>query len=602
MTLDDFTVAVRQGTGLVGRFPTAVLLLPDDEPPGDQDRLISLFTEGPDIGPRLAALFADPAAGETAAFAAVVQGPDGMTVYVHGPLEVAADGPTAELRVRGGTSGGLRRYDIPDDITSLVIGGLDGRTGDDGGTTGLRMGLVNGGGVVLRRASAEPMAMASATVARGAADSVAGSAVADSAVAVRAPGPDSAIVTSRPEPAMSGAAVNGMAAHTANGWAVATTATATPAPPRAPFDPPSQQAFRPPATTFGGLDGRGSPARQAPVEPSGPPSGAPTPNWAARVGARLLTTAVVGGVVTLLLAFVLPVGFAPFDEVVLSGFVGLGLLFALGAVLWDTLYEVLRKRRARQDWPEVLFVALAVPEAALAWAVQVYLLPSRYLVDEIAAAINLGAVAVLAGAATLLLGRLPATRRLLHRGQPRPAEQGSTGPGSPRTERQAVAAPDPAQAPLVWGINCQQGHFNRPDARYCAACGTAMHGLTHEPRQAPRPALGYLIGDDGASHVLDRDLVLGTAPRSDPKVSGGAAAALVLPDGTGLLGDAHTDIVLNGWNVTVVDRGHSQGTHVREPDSATWVRLAPGQPFTVTSGSRIRLGTRDLTYHAANTR
>ncbi len=154
----------------------------------------------------------------------------------------------------------------------------------------------------------------------------------------------------------------------------------------------------------------------------------------------------------------------------------------------------------------------------------------------------------------------------------------------------------------MWGINCQQGHFNRPDARYCAACGTAMHGLTHEPRQGPRPALGYLIGDDGVSHVLDHDVVLGTAPHGDAKVRGGQATALAVTDGTGLLAEAHADIALVEWDVTVVDRGHPQGTHVREPDSATWVRLAPGQPFTLASGSRIRLGSRDLTYHAANTR
>jgi hypothetical protein len=54
--------------------------------------------------------------------------------------------------------------------------------------------------------------------------------------------------------------------------------------------------------------------------------------------------------------------------------------------------------------------------------------------------------------------------------------------------------------------------------------------------------------------------------------------------------------------VTVVDRGHPSGTYVREPDSTNLIRLSPGQPFTIRSGTQVRVGQRDLVFHALNRR
>ncbi|OLR91910.1 hypothetical protein [Actinokineospora bangkokensis] len=585
MTLDEFTTAVRPGTGLVGRYPGAVLLVPDDVPGDGLDRLLGLLCDGaPDAGARLEALFTDPAAAPAPAFAAVVQGAFGMTIYVHGALEVAADGPSAQLRVRGRVDGGLRRCDAPDDVVSLTVQarGVDTAAA----TVGVRSGVVSGDGFVLRRRGAELPVEEAADEVVMAAEAMTTSG--GSAAANQVNGSGGGVATlAPPAPA-------------------ATPPVAPPPPPPVQYTPPlppipaQHQTTASPSTP----DWLGGTPQQA-----APTTGAPTPTYGGRVAARLLSSAVVGGVLTVLLALVLPVGFATLEEVLFSGFIGLALLFALGVVLWDPIYDVVRKRRAAQDWPTPLFVVLAlVPEAAAAWVLQAFALPQSWLVDEVTAAIDLGVVAVAVGVGTVLLGRIPATRKLLH------SATTPTGTGASTAQQGLGSLPmfqgTPAQqsapvagaSPLVWGINCQQGHFNRPDARYCASCGTAMHGLTHEPRQAPRPALGYLVDGDGASHVLDRDLVLGTAPQGDAKVAGGRAAALALPDGTGLLGDAHADLELREWDVTVVDRGHPQGTHVREPDSAMWVRLAPGQPFTLTSGSRVRLGTRDLTYHAANTR
>jgi hypothetical protein len=158
----------------------------------------------------------------------------------------------------------------------------------------------------------------------------------------------------------------------------------------------------------------------------------------------------------------------------------------------------------------------------------------------------------------------------------------------------------PAASAQVWGINCKQGHFNRPDARYCGACGVAMHGLTHQPVQGARPALGYLVSDDGSAHVLDSDYVVGREPYADEQVRGGRAKALAVPDRS--LSEAHADVRLDEWDVTIVDRGHPSGTFVREPDSTNLIRLSPGQPFTIRSGTQVRVGQRDLVFHALNRR
>src|SRR5262249_7184797 len=59
-------------------------------------------------------------------------------------------------------------------------------------------------------------------------------------------------------------------------------------------------------------------------------------------------------------------------------------------------------------------------------------------------------------------------------------------------------------APLVSGIHCKRGHFNRPDALYCGICGIAMVHETHVPVQGPRPNLGHIVFDDGTVYQLTR--------------------------------------------------------------------------------------------------
>jgi hypothetical protein len=85
-----------------------------------------------------------------------------------------------------------------------------------------------------------------------------------------------------------------------------------------------------------------------------------------------------------------------------------------------------------------------------------------------------------------------------------------------------TGAPEaPAQASpraVVTGVYCKNGHFDDPEARFCAVCGISMNQQTLVPRPGPRPPLGVLAFDDGAVFQLDSDYVIGREPALSPSV------------------------------------------------------------------------------------
>lgn len=57
---------------------------------------------------------------------------------------------------------------------------------------------------------------------------------------------------------------------------------------------------------------------------------------------------------------------------------------------------------------------------------------------------------------------------------------------------------------------------------------------------------------------------------------------------------AHAELRLLNWDVTLVDRGSTNGTRVRMPGYRDWVRLQPNQAMTLIPGTEIMLGNRVL--------
>lgn len=166
--------------------------------------------------------------------------------------------------------------------------------------------------------------------------------------------------------------------------------------------------------------------------------------------------------------------------------------------------------------------------------------------------------------------------------------------GSPETEEPG----DPGGEVMVRGIVCSRGHFNPPDARFCERCGISTVHQTHNVVTGVRPPLGVLVLDDGAVHPLARDLVVGRAPEEAEEVRSGRAAALVLDDPELSLSRTHARLVLDGWEVRIEDAGSVNGTFVAEPGTDEWVQLEAGRPTTITAGTRLRMGSRVLSFES----
>ncbi|MFG1921143.1 FHA domain-containing protein [Cryptosporangium sp. NPDC048952] len=152
--------------------------------------------------------------------------------------------------------------------------------------------------------------------------------------------------------------------------------------------------------------------------------------------------------------------------------------------------------------------------------------------------------------------------------------------------------------PIVLGIYCKNDHFNDPRVPYCAVCGISMAQLTHVSRTGPRPPLGLLVLDDGATFRLDTDYVVGREPERDDAVLQGRARALRIDDPKGVVSRIHARIELDGWDVNVVDLASANGTHIAPPNSESWTRLEAHRKVTLTPGTRVVFGRRGFRYES----
>jgi len=159
----------------------------------------------------------------------------------------------------------------------------------------------------------------------------------------------------------------------------------------------------------------------------------------------------------------------------------------------------------------------------------------------------------------------------------------------------AAAAADAAEGKIL-GIYCSRGHFDDPRARFCAICGISMVQQTHNLVWGTRPSLGVLVLDDGASFALDHDYVIGREPETSDQVRSGEAHPMLVDDPTLSVSRVHALVLLRDWEVRVEDAGSANGTSVMRPGTAEWIRLSSGEPMTITAGTRVRLGDREMVY------
>jgi hypothetical protein len=155
-----------------------------------------------------------------------------------------------------------------------------------------------------------------------------------------------------------------------------------------------------------------------------------------------------------------------------------------------------------------------------------------------------------------------------------------------------------SQGPIIQGVYCKNGHFDDPEALFCAICGISMNQQTLVPRPGERPPLGVLLLDDGSVFQLDHDYVVGREPSLDGSVAAGKARPLRVTDDSGIVSRVHARVHLEGWRVLVTDLGSANGTRVHLPNQPTEQQLVPQVPVVLATGSQVDLGGRVFRYES----
>lgn len=152
--------------------------------------------------------------------------------------------------------------------------------------------------------------------------------------------------------------------------------------------------------------------------------------------------------------------------------------------------------------------------------------------------------------------------------------------------------------PIIQGVYCKNGHFDDPEARFCAICGISMNQQTLVPRPGERPPLGVLLLDDGSVFQLDTDYVVGREPSLDSSVASGKARPLRVADDSGIVSRVHARVHLDGWRVLITDLGSANGTRLQLPGQPPDQALVPQVPVVLATGSQIDLGGRMFRYES----
>lgn len=164
-------------------------------------------------------------------------------------------------------------------------------------------------------------------------------------------------------------------------------------------------------------------------------------------------------------------------------------------------------------------------------------------------------------------------------------------------EEPSVAAPVVEdEGAQVHGILCSRGHFNDPDSSYCSVCGISMVHQTHNLVTGPRPPLGFLVFDDGSTYSLDQGYVIGREPDEDPQILSGGARPLAIDDPERSISRVHAEIVLDGWNVKVRDRGSTNGTYLWDASRQQWDAVGQDDATVVDPAARVAVGQRTFLF------
>src|SRR4051794_2409118 len=176
-----------------------------------------------------------------------------------------------------------------------------------------------------------------------------------------------------------------------------------------------------------------------------------------------------------------------------------------------------------------------------------------------------------------------------------------TVPGSGAVLQLAAAA-RPASAPQPAMASAAPSYSAPSDAGFGAAPAAASAAPRAEsgeqtafwrPDESSAPVLRF---DDGMVVTVDEDLVLGRRPDNHELVTGGGARPVPIADTQNVLSSAHAAVQRNGREVSLVDLGSLNGTHVAGPEATEWTQLEPGVAHPLSDGDRLLLGWTVITF------
>lgn len=177
----------------------------------------------------------------------------------------------------------------------------------------------------------------------------------------------------------------------------------------------------------------------------------------------------------------------------------------------------------------------------------------------------------------LVEGTVPGSGALLQMAAPAPAASSSVPP--------ATSSPFTAGSDAGYGSGSSRAVAPEPES------GEQTAFWRPDPANAP-----VLRFDDGMVVTVDEDLVLGRRPDNHEMVSAGTARPVPIADTQNVLSSAHAALTRSGREVSLVDLGSLNGTHVAGPEATEWTQLEPGVAHPLSDGDRLLLGWTVITF------
>jgi hypothetical protein len=176
-----------------------------------------------------------------------------------------------------------------------------------------------------------------------------------------------------------------------------------------------------------------------------------------------------------------------------------------------------------------------------------------------------------------------------------------TVPGSGATLQIAAPAPSssaavPAPSPSPFSAAPDSGFGSGASRSSLSEARPDSGEQTAFWRPEAPAAAPVLRFDDGMVVTVDEDLVLGRRPDNHELVTSGSARPVPIADTQNVLSSAHAALQRAGREVSLVDLGSLNGTHVAGPEATEWTQLEPGVAHPLSDGDRLLLGWTVITF------